>query len=110
MRDRRFRRWLRAQRPIAYSRSSGLVTPKRPRSLLSRLVEVKACRRSEARVSADARGRKNELPPPLRRRVRERPFESVREDDAAKTRGEVPLMRPPHIQEVRLKAFADPSE
>jgi hypothetical protein len=57
--------------------------------------------------AADACRRKDELPSPLLRGVRRLSLERVGQNNTPETRGQVPFVRPAHLRQVVLKAFAN---
>lgn len=66
-------------------------------------MQVIVGRRAKLRISADPAGRKDELPPPFGRRLRELPLQCTLEDHAAKPGGQVCLMN-------RADSFKMPSQ
>jgi len=73
---------------------AGLTCRVRHRLLDNRFVKVETSRWSPSGICTHSRGRKHELPGPLRGRVRALAVKGEREDDAAESSREIRLMLP----------------
>ena len=82
---------------------AGLSHRVRNRSLHHRLVQMIAGRRAEPRIPTDSRGRKHELPPPLRWGIRVLPFERVGKRDTTQPSREIVLVPSSHLLEMLLQ-------